>query len=75
MKRFGKQLCLLAALNMVLGIHRGYIALWTAKTELPQQIYPYKAALLPPDEQANLAAGIPVQDAEHLKSLLTDYLS
>ena len=70
-----KALCLWLALGWILGVHRGYIALWEEDAAQPHTVYPYKAALLPPQEERRLEAGIPIQDEAQLRSLLMDYFS
>ncbi len=72
---FSKGIIPLLTLGMVLGIHRGYIALWQDGSDIPAQIYSYKADLLPQKEQAKLTDGIPIRDEAHLRTLLRDYLS
>lgn len=68
-------ICNLLVIGMVLGIHNGYIALLNGSSDLPEQVYPYKASLLPAEEQFKLSRGIPIESEEHLTSLLKDYLS
>ena len=75
MSKAGNILQILFALYLVLGLHQGYIALLQEHDGLPCHIYPYKAELLPPQEQARLENGIPIQDREHLYDLLMNYLS
>ncbi len=72
MKRFA--LWILLA-GMTLGIFRGHVALWRNSASDPETVYPYPAALLPPEDQAALAKGIPVDSPETLARLLEDFLS
>ncbi len=72
MKRFASIL-LLAGLT--LGICRGYVALWQDGKNKPEAVYPYPAALLPPEDQQALEKGIPVENQEELAKLLEDFLS
>lgn len=66
---------LLVALALTLGTHHGYLALMHSEQNAPIIVYPYKTALLPPDEQHRLAEGIPIQTAGQLDALLMEYLS
>ncbi len=71
-----KRLALLILLSGVtLGTFRGYVALWHGGCPQPETVYPYPAALLPPEDQRALAEGIPVESPEALARLLEDYLS
>lgn len=72
MKRFA---CFLLLAGLTLGCCRGYVALWRDGSAQPEAVYPYPAALLPPGDQAALAAGIPVESREELARLLEDFLS
>lgn len=71
-----KHLCtLLLLLGLYLGIHNGYLALFSSETNTPDRILPYRAALYPKIDQQALEAGIPIESAEQLKILLEDFLS
>lgn len=61
--------------GMTLGIFRGHVALWRNSSPDPEAVYPYSAALLPPEDQAALARGIPADSPEALARLLEDFLS
>lgn len=61
--------------TFLLGIHDGYIALWTAETEKPAYVFPYQAASLPEADRLALEKGIPLENREQLQALLEDYLS
>ena len=74
-ERKRKILCSWIAWGLILGIHRGYIALWNETDPLPMEVYPYKAVMLPPSEVRALEAGIPIRDQGHLRFLLMNYLS
>ena len=62
-------------IGLILGIHRGYIALWHENAVDPCKVFPYKAELLPEQEQERLKDGIQIRDKEHLYELLMNYLS
>lgn len=65
----------LLTLGLLLGIHEGYIAIWRDGEADPLQVFPYRAELLPEQEQRMLAEGIYIRDERHLHSLLDEYLS
>ena len=65
----------LMLLGFTLGCHKGYIALWRDGCNDPYQIYPYKAALLPAEDQKLLEEGIHLPGERELQQLLEDYLS
>ena len=75
MSAIRKSLWTLMLFGWILGIHRGYIALWDSGGSSPCAVYPYKAALLPPAEVSRLADGIAIRDEAQLQFLLTNYFS
>lgn len=62
-------------LGLYLGLHNGYITLWSTEQSQPVQVFPYRAALYPKADQQALCQGIPISDEEHLHKLLEDFLS
>lgn len=60
---------------LILGTHRGYLALFDSGKTEPKQIFPCQVALLPPADQQALEEGITVRTDEQLQQLLEDYLS
>lgn len=70
-----KALARLLALYVVLGVWRGYIALFDAGKEEPRQIFPTQAASLPQADQEALEEGIIIRNDKKLQQLLEDYLS
>ena len=70
-----RYLSALFALMFLLGNYKGYLALWRDGYPEPYQVYPYKAALLPPEDQQLLEEGIHVPGERELQQLLEDYLS
>lgn len=68
-----RQLLLLC--SFLLGIHKGYIALWQDKDPDPTAIYPYRAEYLPPEDYQALQDGIRINSKRDLNYLLEDYLS
>lgn len=64
-----------AALFFLLGIKDGYVALWKDNSVTPLEVFPYKAQLLPEEDQRLLEKGIYISSHEELMRLLEDYLS
>lgn len=65
----------LAALGLLLGIHDGCVALWQEGDPEPLQVFPYRASMLPEEDQNRLQNGIIVENESRLHRLLEDYLS
>lgn len=65
----------MALLGMLLGLHNGYLALWSGDDPEPVRIYPYSARLLPPADRQALEKGIPVGSDGELSRLLEDFCS
>ena len=61
--------------SFLLGIHRGFIALWTADSPDPAVIFPYSAVSLPERDRKALEQGIPLAGREELAQILEDFLS
>lgn len=72
--KYGK-LALAAALYLVLGIWKGYVALYEAGATEPMRIYPYAVASLPEADQAALEDGVIIRNSTQLEQALEDYLS
>ena len=66
---------LLLCFSFLLGIRDGRIALWRSGEPEPVRIFPYRAEMLPPEDQQALENGIPITDEKALSSILEDYLS
>jgi hypothetical protein len=64
---------LLMITALLLGTHRGYLAL--IEHNEPVEIYPYHIKMLPQADQECLRKGIPIKNENHLEKLLQDYLS
>lgn len=62
-------------LSLLLGIQDGYVALWKDQAKDPVYVFPYKAQLLPQEDQLKLEQGIPIRDLDELEEILEDYLS
>ncbi len=65
---------LILVLGFLLGIKDGYIALWKDGNQQPQ-VFPYRAQMLPQEDQQRLKEGIRIKDSRELAQLLEDYLS
>lgn len=65
----------LFSLLYILGIHKGYIALWRSPDPEPIRIFPVRSSLLPEADQELLKAGIEIREDNKLHNLLEDYLS
>ena len=61
--------------GLYLGLHNGYIALWSTKSAVPEKVFPYRSAIYPQADQASLSHGITITSIEQLKALLEDFLS
>ena len=72
---YQKQLALIAALYLVLGSWKGYIALFQEGDAEPWQIFPKKVELLPLADQEALQEGILIRNDRDLNRLMEDYLS
>lgn len=72
--KYGK-LALAAALYLVLGTWKGYVALFEAGEAEPMRIYPYTVASLPAADQTALENGVIIRNSTQLEQALEDYLS
>ena len=70
-----RSLCLLAALYLLLGTWRGYVALFEKGSEEPRQIFPCPVDTLPETDQLALEQKIPIRNQRDLQQALEDYLS
>lgn len=65
----------LAALYLLLGSWKGYVALFENGQEEPKQIFPCPVDSLPEADQQALAEKIPFRNQRDLQQALEDYLS
>ena len=65
----------LAALYLLLGSWKGYVALFDKDREEPRQIFPCPVSSLPESDQQLLEQKIPLRNARDLQQALEDYLS
>jgi len=63
------------ALAYILGIHKGYVALWVENDAPPVQVYSVPAENLPIADQIALSRGIRIENRDALQHALEDYLS
>lgn len=74
MKRLSFLYCILV-IGFILGVRNGYIALWQEGKADPVKIFPYRASMLPEDDQKALKNGIRIPESSELERLLQDYMS
>ena len=65
----------LLALYVVIGVWKGYVALFDQGAAEPKQIFPCPVEALPEPDQEALKKGIIVRNQRDLQQLLEDYLS
>ena len=65
----------LLALYVVIGIWKGYVALFDQGAAEPKQIFPCPVEALPEADQHALENGIIVRNQRDLQQILEDYLS
>ena len=65
----------LAALYLLLGTWKGYVALFEKGREEPKQIFPCPVDTLPEEDQRALEEKIPIRSPKALQEALEDYLS
>ena len=70
-----RYLAYLVVLGFLLGVRDGYIALWKDGNPEPEEIFPYRAEMLPEADRKALERGIPITSGKDLQELLQDYLS
>ena len=70
-----RKIMTLILLGFLLGIQDGYIALWKDGRAEPVEVFPFRAEMLPSDDQKTLEKGIRIRNADHLAQLMEDYLS
>lgn len=75
MKHTRRILYSIALTGFLLGVRGGYIALWKNDDPEPAKIFPYKAALLPPEDQKRLEQGIKIENFADLSQILEDFTS
>ena len=66
---------ILIMFTLLLGIHRGRIAIWYNEDPEPQFVLPYSADLLPEADREALEKGIRLHSREELTRYLEDFCS
>ncbi len=61
--------------SILIGVHNGRIALWRDDDPEPFKVFPYRAFMLPDEQEEMLRKGIRVESMEELQRLLEAYLS
>lgn len=61
--------------GFLLGVHNGYVALWSENSSAPVRVFPYAVTSLPPQDRQALERGIPIGEEAQLTKLLEDFLS
>ena len=75
MKRWNKCLISLCLAGYLLGISRGYVAVWKDGDPQPWLITEMPVSVLPPADQKALEQGIPLPEDYPLAKALEDYCS
>lgn len=73
-KRISLQL-LLVFCGFILGISRGYVAVWQDEDPLPLYLTDTPAEILPPEDEAMLRRGLRLPDQAALTAALEDFCS
>ena len=68
------QFCMMV-LYVILGVWKGYVALYDPGCCEPKQMFPTQVASLPLADQIALEEGISIRNDRDLQQLLEDYLS
>ena len=61
--------------SILVGVHNGKIALCRADDPEPLKVFPYRASMLPDEQEKMVKKGIRVESMEQLQRLLENYLS
>lgn len=64
----------LLSLGYLLGIWRGYVAVWQGEDPMPVQVTPIRESSLPRQDRELLARGIALPEDQPLAAFLEDYL-
>ena len=75
MKRWNKRLALVCLSGYLLGISRGYVAIWRDEDPQPWLITDMPVSALPPADQKALKEGISLPEDYPLTKALEDYCS
>lgn len=61
--------------SILVGVHNGKIALWRDDDPEPFKVFPYRASMLPDEQEEMVKKGIRVESMEELQRLMEAYLS
>ena len=61
--------------GILIGVHKGRIALWNEGQNEPFKVFPYRASMLPDEYEQMLKKGIRVESMDELRRLMEAYLS
>lgn len=75
MKRWNKRLALVCLAGYLLGVSRGYVAIWRDEDPQPWLITDMPVSALPPADQNALKEGISLPEDYPLTKALEDYCS
>ena len=75
MKRWNKRLALVCLAGYLLGVSRGYVAIWRDEDPQPWLITDMPVSALPPADQKALKEGISLPEDYPLTTALEDYCS
>lgn len=75
MKRWNKRLALMCLAGYLLGVSRGYVAIWRDEDPQPWLITEMPVSALPPADQKALKEGISLPEDYPLAKALEDYCS
>ena len=75
MKRWNKRLALVCLAGYLLGVSRGYVAIWRDEDPQPWLITDMPDSALPPPDQKALKEGISLPEDYPLTKALEDYCS
>ena len=75
MKRWNKRLALVCLAGYLLGVSRGYVAIWRDEDPHPWLITDMPVSALPPADQKALKEGISLPEDYPLTKALEDYCS
>lgn len=72
--KFRKTALMMLCFGYLLGVSRGYLALWEGDDPEPVYVFSLRADSLPVADQLRLHRGIQLEDQDDLLELLQDYL-
>ena len=70
-----KKASVLLLLLIYLGIYGDHLALWSDRSTVPLQVFPYLAEVYPDADQQSLRHGIPITSQPEACRIFEDYFS